>query len=135
MPETNTPAAPTPALSKKQIFFRRLFSFLVLWTIILSALFSGNRLLSDYVFLIVMVLLAWSGLIEFYGMVEKIKVFCFKHWGVIGGVLLMVGTFYNLTGKLGRADSPARVNDFETSFLILFVLGLCVLQFLSKRGG
>lgn len=135
MPETNTPAAPTPALSKKQIFFRRLFSFLVLWTIILSALFSGHKLLSDYVFLIVMVLLAWSGLLEFYGMVEKIKVFCFKHWGVIGGVLLMVGTFYNLTGKLGRADSPARVNDFETSFLILFVLGLCVLQFLSKRSG
>src|SRR5207247_3383381 len=27
---------------------------------------------------------------------------------------------------------PARVNDFETVFLILFVLGLCVRQFVSK---
>jgi len=48
-------------------------------------------------------------------------------------VLLVVGTFLNLTGKLGRSDSPARVNDFETSFLILFVLGLCLRQFLSRR--
>jgi hypothetical protein len=29
-----------------------------------------------------------------------------------------------LTGHLGLNDSPARVNDFETGFLILFVLGL-----------
>ena len=28
--------------------------------------------------------------------------------------------------------SPARVNDFETSFLILFVLGLCLRQFFSR---
>ncbi|EEF57382.1 phosphatidate cytidylyltransferase [Pedosphaera parvula] len=130
MPEQNTP--PVPALTKKQIFFRRLTSFLILWTIILSALFSGNKLLSDYVFLIVMVLLAWSGLVEFYGMVEKRDLVCFKNWGVIGGILLIVGTFYNLTGKLGRMDSPARVNDFETGFLILFVLGLCVRQFVSR---
>jgi len=28
---------------------------------------------------------------------------------------------------------PARVNDFETSFLILFVLGLCVRQFVARK--
>jgi hypothetical protein len=44
----------------------------------------------------------------------------------------MVGTFLNLTGKLGISGSPARVNDFETSFLILFVLGLCLCQFFSR---
>jgi phosphatidate cytidylyltransferase len=37
-----------------------------------------------------------------------------------------------LTGHLGTSGSPARVNDFETSFLILFVLGLCVRQLFSK---
>ncbi len=41
-----------------------------------------------------------------------------------------VGTF--LTGLVGTSGSPARVNDFETSFLILFVLGLSVRQFLSR---
>ena len=44
----------------------------------------------------------------------------------------MVGTFLNLTGQLGTSGSPARVNDFETSFLILFVLGLCLRQFFSR---
>jgi len=28
-----------------------------------------------------------------------------------------------VTGHIGMQGSPARVNDFETSFLILFVLG------------
>ena len=48
-------------------------------------------------------------------------------------MLLLVGTFLHLTTKsLGIKDSPARANDFETGFLILFVLGLCVRQFVSK---
>jgi phosphatidate cytidylyltransferase len=57
---------------------------------------------------------------------------CFKFSGLIGGVLLMAGTFFHFQGVLGKSGLPARVNDFETSFLILFVLGLCVRQFVSK---
>jgi len=129
MPEPNAASAPP---SKLKIFLRRLFSFIVLWTIIITALFSGNRFISDYVFLVVMVLLAGAGLAEFYGLVGKRDLVSFKYCGIFGGVLLMVGTFYNLTGKLGISNSPARVNDFETSFLILFVLGLCVRQFVSR---
>jgi phosphatidate cytidylyltransferase len=45
----------------------------------------------------------------------------------------MVGTFLHVTGHLGIHDTPARVNDFETSFLILFVLGLCVRQFVARH--
>jgi phosphatidate cytidylyltransferase len=129
MPEANAASAQP---SKLKIFLRRLFSFVVLWTIIIAALFSGNRFISDYVFLAVMVLLAGAGAAEFYGLVEKRDLVAFKYCGIFGGVLLMVGTFYHLTGKLGIANSPARVNDFETSFLILFVLGLCVRQFVSR---
>jgi phosphatidate cytidylyltransferase len=128
-----TAPAPGPAPSKAKIFARRLISSLVLWTIVISALFSRHRWVSDYVFLVIMVLLSVSGLAEFYGLVNKRELVCFKGWGILGGVLLVVGTFLNLTGKLGRSDSPARVNDFETSFLILFVLGLCLRQFLSRR--
>ncbi|MDB6109655.1 MAG: Phosphatidate cytidylyltransferase, partial [Pedosphaera sp.] len=83
-------------------------------------------------FLIIMVLLAGSGLAEFYGMVEKRGLVSFKYCGLFGGMLLMIGTFYHLTGKLGLWGSPARVNDFETSFLILFVLGLCLRQLFSR---
>ncbi len=130
MPDENAPSK--PALSKKQVFARRLFSFVLLWTIILSALFSGNALISNYVFLLIMVLLSAAGLAEFYGMARKRGLVCFQYCGIAGGVLLMVGTFYHLIGKLGIANSPARVNDFETSFLILFVLGLCLRQFLAR---
>ena len=49
-----------------------------------------------------------------------------------GGILLIVGTFLHQTGHLGIYGTPARVNDFETSFLILFVLGLCLCQFFSR---
>src|SRR5580704_12335401 len=123
---------PQQPLSKRQIFFRRLSSFVVLWTVILAALFSGYPWLSNAVFLVIMVLLAATGLMEFYNLAEKDGLVCFKYSGIVGGVLLMVGTFLNLTGQLGIHDSPARVNDFETSFLILFVLGLCVRQFVSR---
>jgi phosphatidate cytidylyltransferase len=120
------------APSKLKIFLRRLLSFVVLWTIVLVALFSANPLLSNYVFLVIMVFLAVTGLAEFYGLVEKRELVCFKWWGLLGGLLLMIGTFLNLTGLVGTSGSPARVNDFETGFLILFVLGLCLRQFFSR---
>ena len=121
-----------PPLSKAKIFLRRLVSSLILWTVVLTALFSSNKELSDYVFLLIMVFLAATGLIEFYGLVDKRDLVCFKGWGIFGGILLMAGTFLNLTGRLGTTGTPARVNDFETSFLILFVLGLCLRQFFSR---
>jgi hypothetical protein len=69
MPEpSHSTAAP---LSKAAIFFRRLFSFVVLWTVVIGALFSGHKALSDYVFLLIILLLAVSGLLEFYGMVQS----------------------------------------------------------------
>jgi phosphatidate cytidylyltransferase len=123
---------PPPALSKGKVFLRRLLSTIVLWTIILAALFSSNKLVSNYVFLVIIIFLAVVGLIEFYGLVEKRDLVCFKGWGIFGGLLLVVGTFLNLTGKVGTSGSPARVNDFETGFLILFVLGLCLRQFFSR---
>ena len=122
-----TPAAP----SKSRVFLRRLGTFTVLWTVILSALFSENKFLSDYVFLAIMMALAGLGLREFYALVEKRGLVCFKGFGIMGGLLLMVSAFFYLSGELRRA--PAKANDFETSFVILFVLGLCVRQLVSKK--
>src|SRR6185436_5510960 len=118
--------------SKAKVFLRRLISSIVLWAVVLTGLFSSNRTISDSLFLGIIVLLAVAGLAEFYGLAEKRNLICFKGWGIAGGVLLMIGTFLNLTGKLGTSGSPSRVNDFETSFLILFVLGVCLRQFFSK---
>jgi phosphatidate cytidylyltransferase len=126
-------AATAPAPSKARVFFRRLVTTVILWTVIITCLFYGNEVVSDGVFLFVIILLCASGLMEFYGMAEKRGLACFKWCGLIGGMLLTAGTFCNLTGHLGTSGPPARVNDFETSFLILFVLGLCVRQLFDKK--
>jgi phosphatidate cytidylyltransferase len=130
--ETNIAAA---APSKGKVFLRRLASTVLLWAIILLGLFSGSPLISNSVFLIIIVFLAVTGLAEFYGLVAKRELVCFRGWGILGAILLMLGTFLNLNGQLGTsvsAGGPARVNDFETSFIILFVLGLCLCQFFSR---
>lgn len=67
MAATTTPpsAAPAPALSKGQVFVRRLTSTAILWTIVLTAMFSGNELVSNGVFLLLMLVLTCVGLTEF----------------------------------------------------------------------
>jgi phosphatidate cytidylyltransferase len=95
-------------------------------------LFSENRLIANGGFVLIMIFLALAGLAEFYGLVERRNLVCFKWCGLLGGVLLMAGTFLHLTGHLGIYNSPSRANDFETGFIILFVLGLCVRQFVSR---
>jgi len=115
-----------------QIFLRRLASTVVLWSAILAAMFSGKAWISDGVFVVLIAFLAIAGLVEFYGMARKRGLVCFRVFGIIGGVLLMCGTFAHLQGWLGISNSPARVNDFETSFLILFVLGLSVRQLFTR---
>jgi phosphatidate cytidylyltransferase len=131
MPEPGS--SPPPPLSKAAIFFRRLVSFVVLWTVVIGALFSGHKALSDYVFLLIILLLAVSGLLEFYGMVQKLNYACYAKWGVGGGVLLILFTFVCISGQFGPPVTPSRMNDRETMFIILFVLGLCVRQFASRR--
>jgi phosphatidate cytidylyltransferase len=129
MPVTDSPAA---SPSKMQIFLRRLTSTMVLWTAILAAMFSGKVWISDGVFVVIIAFLALAGLLEFYGMAQKRGLACFRISGLVGGMLLMFGTFAHLQGWLGISNSPARVNDFETSFLILFVLGLSVRQLFAR---
>ena len=65
------PVPVTQPVSKAKIFARRLTSTAILWSVVLGAMFSGSKLLSDYVFAAIMVVLACVGLMEFYGMVEK----------------------------------------------------------------
>jgi phosphatidate cytidylyltransferase len=115
-------------LSKPAILLRRTLSSVLLWTIVLTAIFAPNKLISDYVFLGLMLLLAGVGLHEFYDLVSRRGLVCFKGWGIFGGLLLMMSTFFYLSQQV----APAKANDFETSILIVFVLGLCLRQFLSR---
>src|SRR5213593_1174652 len=129
MPEPSV--APAQQLPKAKVFLRRLLSSIVLWTVVIGSLFFGNKLVSDAVFLVIMMTLAGFGLAEVYGLVEKRGLICFKEWGIFGGLLLMASTFFYLSGLLGVHEAPAKANDFETSLLIVFVLGLCVRQLVA----
>ena len=120
--------APDRQPSKPVILLRRTVSSLLLWAVVLVSIFSENRFVSDYFFLFVMLLLAGAGLAEFYDLVTRRGLVCFNGSGFFGGLLLMVTTFIYLSPRV----APAKANDFETSFLILFVLGLCVRQFVSR---
>jgi phosphatidate cytidylyltransferase len=121
-----------PAPSKAVIFLRRLTSSVILWAMVIFSIFSPNKILSNYVFLGIMLLLSGFGLDEFYNLVGKRGLVCFKGWGIFGGLLLMASTFLYLAGFVAVDVAAAEANDFETSFLIMFVLGLCLRQFVSK---
>jgi phosphatidate cytidylyltransferase len=127
MPSADS-ATPSGGPSKARIFFRRLSSTVLLWAVVLSALFSPSRLLADILFLGIMLGLAGVGLWEFYGLVERRGLVCFRRWGVLGGLVLVASTFVYLSGPTGVEQGPARANDFEVSILIVLVLGLCVWQ-------
>ncbi len=129
---SSEPIVKPPAVSKSVIFVRRLTSSVVLWTVVLLSIFASNRLLSSYLFLIMMMTLAGLGLAEFYNLVRRGGLVCFKAWGIFGGLLLIGSTFFYVSGLFVAEKPPSSVNDFETSFLIFFVLGLCIRQFLSK---
>lgn len=127
-PTAGAEAAGLPAPSKGRVFLHRLSSAVVLWGLVLLAVFVGQSLLAHLVFLGILTLLVWVGLGEFYALAHRVGLACFDRLGRVGGALLIVATFCQLHGWLGLHDSPARVNDFETSLLILFVLGLCLRQ-------
>lgn len=130
--EQPTAGATAGSPSKLQVFLRRAFSTIVLWGLVLAALFSGREWIANYVFLVLILVLALAGLAEFYALVEKRGLVCFRRWGLAAAVVLMVGTFLHATGRLGIYNSPARANDFEMGLIVLFVLGLCLRQFFSR---
>ncbi|MBL9174242.1 MAG: phosphatidate cytidylyltransferase [Verrucomicrobiales bacterium] len=129
---TVPPSNPKP-LTKGQTFVRRLASTLVLWTIVLTAIFSTHPVVANYVFLLLVTGLAAAGLWEFYGLVEQRGLVCFRGWGLCAGVALMASTHYYVTHARGFQLGPGKPNDFETGVLVLFVLGLCLRQLFDSR--
>lgn len=135
MPVSTDPVA--PSASRRATFVRRLASSVVLWSVVLAVLIAGHTPLADGIFLLVMMALAGFGLSEFYDLTERRGWVCYREWGIIGGVLLMASTFVYLSGVVGHQRLPSKANDFETSVLILFVLGLCLRQMFARspQGG
>ena len=64
-----TPASWPPS-SKLKTFLRRLLSTVILWAVVLGAMFSGNAILSNAVFLLIMCTLTVVGLLV-YSIIQR----------------------------------------------------------------
>lgn len=108
---------------KQIIFFRRLFSTLILWTVILGTILKGWEI---GIFLIV----ASLGLIalwEYFIMLDVSKRPNFKLFGMICGFGLLSGGFY-----WSQKNGPASSYDFEIAILMAFMLGVFARQMFQK---
>ncbi|MCD6340245.1 MAG: phosphatidate cytidylyltransferase [Verrucomicrobia bacterium] len=115
------------------IFAQRLASSATLWGVLILALFAPTPWLSHLCFLAAVSVLALLGLGEFYEIARRRGLPCFPKLGLGGGLLLIVSTWLYLSGVIREQSLPAKANDFETGFLILFVLGLCLRRLFSRE--
>lgn len=129
---SSSPSSPSVPPRRSVTFLKRLGSSLLLWSVVVAALFAPHPTVAGGCFVVLMTLLAGAGLVEFYGLVERRGLVCFKLWGLAAGVLLMASTFFYLSGAVLPQRLPSKANDFETGILVVFVLGLCLRQFVAR---
>ena len=98
---------------RKLVFFRRLGSSVVLWSVALWIIFHG------FVpgFLLLVGGLSLIALWEYYTMLDHKRLPNFKFIGMCCGAIMAAGSFYYL-GSVARAQSY----DFEVATLLLFML-------------
>jgi phosphatidate cytidylyltransferase len=138
--ETTPNAAPSPALgsggiplvsepraaarSKRLVFFRRLLSAVILWSLLLGVLVAGNPV--GYFLLTTTVGLL--GLWEFYGMLDHKGLPNFKLFGMTCAAIFFAGSYYFLAYRDGSAHS----NNFEMAVLLIFLLGVFGRQLFTR---
>ena len=112
------------------VFFRRLGSSVVLWSVALWIIFSG------FVpgFMLLVSGLALLGLWEYYRMLDHKQLPNFKIIGMICGALLSAGSFFYYGRVQGGEMAPfaSRVYDFEVATLLLFMLVVFARQMFQK---
>ena len=95
---SDTAGAPA-ASSKLKIFLKRLFSTVVLWAIVLGALFSGNRTAADLAMLIVLNVICFFALLEFGGLVVARGGKFFRTYALTGGFCYLVISWWAQSGR------------------------------------
>ncbi len=99
-----------PASSKLQTFLKRLLSTVVLWGVLLGALFSGNKTIADLALLIVVNVISIFGLMEFCDMLAKRQCPCFRVYAIITGSVFISALWLAQTGHFFGGASPLLVN-------------------------
>ncbi|RME96573.1 MAG: hypothetical protein D6766_00295 [Verrucomicrobia bacterium] len=132
MPGNAPNASPPAPASKKRVFLQRASSSALLWAVVLGALFAPSPFIAAACFFTVMVGLAFVGQWEFYGLVQRRGLACFRNTGLVFGLILVASTWVNLSGLIKEQTLPAKAHDFETGVVVLCFLGLCVRRFLAR---
>lgn len=94
-------------------FFRRLGSTLVLWILILTAIFSGY----EWAFFLIIAGVSLAGLWEYFHMLKGAGIPHFPLTGMLCAAIFMTGSFLYL-----REFGGAAGYDFELAVLVCFIL-------------
>lgn len=93
LPDMSDTDAQNNITNKKLTFVRRLISTLVLWAIVILALFAQNKTVALSSFAVIILALTIIGLKEFYSIAEKAGVHCYTQLGITLGVLVVLSFF------------------------------------------
>jgi phosphatidate cytidylyltransferase len=116
------------------VFLRRLGSTVVLWAVVLWAIFSNNHRVTDWVFLAIVLVLGWLGQREFHGLVEQRGLASFRGWGLAMGAGMIGASFLYFAGHLpGDELETGRSGDIDFVLITVVLLGLCVRRFMARE--
>lgn len=91
----DAPVAPT----KLQTLFKRLFSTIILWALVLGALFSGHRNMADLALLVVLNIICFLALLEFGGLVVARGGKFFRTYALTGGFCYLTISWWVQSGR------------------------------------
>ncbi len=100
-------------ISRRATFFRRLGSTIILWTVILAAVFSGLEM----AYFMVIGFMAMTALWEYFRMLDHDGIPNFQLTGLVTAAIFLGGSFYYF-----HAWSPNLALDFELAILVLFLV-------------
>lgn len=104
---------------KGATFLKRFASTIVLWGIVLLAIFAPSRPLALGAFIIIALAVTGFGLFEFYTLIQKRGLPCFKSVGIIAGLVLIS------VGFLKDAFLQTEFN-FEPELLLLGFIAIVI---------
>lgn len=129
---SDIPGAGT-APSKFQTFLRRLLSTVVLWAIVLGALFSGNRTIADVAVLVVLNVICFLGVLEFAGLATARGGTFFRTYALTGGLLYLVISWWVESGRPPFYASPVMTFAIDGPLAGAIVFGLLVRRLVWPR--
>ena len=96
-----------------------------MWAIALLVLFTGN----ETIFVLLIGSLGLAGLWEYFQMIERSGMRCFKVFGMACGAASFIGSFLAL-----RTYSQTAAYDFENFVLLVFLFGVFARQMFRPTG-